>query len=150
MHEKISDRDDRLRQTDCGRALLSLLEHYGGTAELAAFIGVAQPVVTNWVMAGRASTQGAIEIARATGREREEFRPDLVGDQWDRPRGKRLSGAVEPRTEDAKLLVDLANQHGSTIAFCEAAAIKPSDYHTWKSRGRIPAIKLPSLLAMKR
>jgi len=150
MHEKISDRDERLRQTDAGRALLSLLDQYGGTAELSSFIGVAQPVVTNWVMAGRVSTQGAIEIARATGREREEFRPDLVGDQWDRPRGKRLSGAVEPHTADAKLLVELADQHGGTIQFCEASGIKLGDYHQWKSRGRIPAIKLPSLLAMKR
>ena len=53
-------------------------------------------------------------------------------------------------TGDAKLLVSLAKQYGSVSNLCAAAFCSVSDYHTWKSRGRIPAIKLPTLLSLQK
>lgn len=139
-----------LQQDDRGRALASVIAEFGSNAELARATGFRPAAVGMWIQRGYMSRRAAYTLAEATGREKEEFRPDLTAEEWAREFAGPVPG--EPplvTTQDAKLLVSLAKQFGSVKALCEAAFINVSDYHTYKSRGRIPAIKLPTLLSLK-
>lgn len=140
-----------LQQDDRGRVLASLIAEYGSAAALGRVVGVCQPAAALWVKRGYMSRRAAFTLAEITGREKEEFRPDLTAEEWAREFPGPNPG-VKPVaiTDDAKLLVNLAEQFGSVKDLCAAAFISVSDYHTYKSRGRIPAIKLPTLLSLQK
>lgn len=140
-----------LQKDDRGRALASLIAEYGTAAELARATGFRATAVAMWVQRGYMSRRAAYTLAEVTGREKEEFRPDLTAEEW----AKDFAGPVpgekpEVITQDAKLLVQLAKQYGSVKALCAAAFITVGDYHTYKTRGRIPAIKLPTFLSLQK
>ncbi len=138
-----------LQQDDRGRALASVIAEFGSSAALARATGFRPAAVGMWVQRGYMSRRAAYTLAEATGREKEEFRPDLSVEEWDRDFAGPIPGQPPvATTKDAKLLVKLAEQHGSVKGLCEAAFISVSDYHTWKTRGRIPAIKLPTLAGL--
>lgn len=142
---------ENLQKDDRGRALASLIEEYGSNAALGRATGFSAGAVAMWVQRGYMSRRAAFALAEVTGREKEEFRPDIPAEEWNR----QFAGPIPdsppiPWTKDAKLLVNLAKQYGSVKALCEAAQCKVSDYHTWKSRGKISAIKLPTLLGLKK
>lgn len=148
--ETREQRDARLSETDRGRALLAVLNEFGSNAALAKKAGVGASVVGIWVWRGFMSMRGAQELANSTGRERSEFRPDLSDSAWDRAFAGPVPGKKpECKTADSQLLVELAEKHGSVANLCEKAYITVGDYHTWKSRGRIPAIKYPTLVALR-
>lgn len=141
----------RLKETPEGSALLSLIEKYQTPASLAGVAGVAPQRVRQWIYDGRVSKQAAEQMADAVEMPKEQIRPDIPAADWIRkepdPKPVRVPVA---RNEDAKLLVALAEKYGSVRALCELAFCTPGDYHTWKTRGRIPAIKLPTLLALQK
>lgn len=140
-----------LQQDDRGRALASVIAEFGSNAELARATGFRPAAVGMWVQRGYMSRRAAYTLAEATGREKEEFRPDLSAEEWARDFAGPVPGQpAVATTKDAKLLVNLAEQFGSVKALCAAAFISVSDYHTYKSRGRIPAIKLPTLMGLKK
>lgn len=140
-----------LQQDDRGRALASLIAEYGSNAELARATGFKPTAVAMWVQRGYMSRRAAYTLAEVTGREKEEFRPDLSEVEWAREFAGPVPGQPPViSTQDGKLLVSLAKQFGSVKALCEAAYCSVSDYHTWKTRGRIPAIKLPTLLGLQK
>lgn len=140
-----------LQQDDRGRALASLIAEYGSAAALGREVGVCQPAAALWVKKGCMSRRAAVTLAEKTGRMKEEFRPDLTAEEWARDFAGPVPGAPPvATTQDAKLLISLAKQFGSVKALCSAAFISVSDYHTYKSRGRIPAIKLPTLLSLQK
>lgn len=130
--------------------MLSLLDEFTSQAAIAKVAGVDAPTVWKWFELGRMSRRGAIAMAEATGREKEEFRPDLMAKDWEmKISGRVPSQAAANDTADARLLVQLAEKYGSVRELCDLVSITVSDYHTWKSRGRIPAIKLPTLMAAR-
>lgn len=140
-----------LQQDDRGRVLASLIAEYGSAAELARATNFKPTAVAMWVQRGYMSRRAAYRLAEVTGRMKEEFRPDLSEAEWDQEfPGPNPGIKPVPTTQDAKLLVKLAKQFGSVKALCEAAFITVSDYHTYKSRGRIPAIKLPTFLGLQK
>lgn len=132
-------------------ALESLIKEYGSAAELGRVVGVSQPAAAMWVKRGYISRRAACTLAEITGRMKEEFRPDLSKEEWAHGFAGPVPGQPPvATTRDAKLLVNLAKQFGSVKDLCAAAFISVSDYHTYKSRGRIPAIKLPTLLSLQK
>ena len=140
-----------LQKDDRGRALASLIAEYGSNAELARATGFRRDAVGMWVQRGYISRRAAYTLEEVTGRMKEEFRPDLTAEEWAREFAGPVPGQPPVvTTQDAKLLVQLATQFGSVKALCAAAFITVSDYHTYKSRGRIPAIKLPTLLSLQK
>lgn len=142
---------ENLQKDDRGRVLASLIEEYGSNAALGRATGFSAGAVAMWVQRGYVSKRAAIRLADKTGRMKEEFRPDLSDAEWDQEFPGPNPG-IKPsnHTQDGVLLVRLAKQYGSVKALCEAAQCKVSDYHTWKSRGKISAIKLPTLLGLKK
>lgn len=142
---------DRLSQTKEGAALLAMVERHGTPAKFAEAIGVNPQWVRQWIYDGRISKAACADIAEAIGVTKEDLRPDLPASAWAvkvvTPKPDRQPVA---RTEDAKLLVRLAEQHGSVKDLCAKAFCTVGDYHTWKARGRIPAIKLPTFLALQK
>lgn len=140
-----------LQQDDRGRALASVIAEFGSNASLARATGFRPAAVGMWVQRGYMSRRAAYTLAEATGREKEEFRPDLSSEEWARDFAGPVPGSPPvAATQDAKLLVNLAKQFGSVKGLCAAAFISVSDYHTYKSRGRIPAVKLPTLLSLQK
>lgn len=140
-----------LQKDDRGRALASVIAEYGSSAALGRATGFGPAAVGMWIQRGYMSRRAAYRIAEATGRMKEEFRPDLSEAEWDQEfPGPNPGIKPEPTTQDAKLLVALADQFGSVKALCAAAFITVGDYHTYKTRGRIPAIKLPTMLALQK
>lgn len=142
---------ENLQKDDRGRVLASLIEEYGSNAALGRATGFSAGAVAMWVQRGYVSKRAAIRLADKTGRMKEEFRPDLSDAEWDQEfPGPNPGIKPSTHTQDGMLLVKLAKQYGSVKALCEAAQCKVSDYHTWKSRGKISAIKLPTLLGLKK
>jgi hypothetical protein len=140
-----------LQKDDRGLALASVIAEYGSNAELARATGFGPAAVAMWVQRGYMSRRAAYTLAEVTGREKEEFRPDLTAEEWARDFAGPVPGCPpKPTTADAKLLVSLAEQFGSVKALCAAAYCSVSDYHTWKTRGKIPLIKLPTLLELQK
>lgn len=151
MSESKQGRAKRLKKDDRGRVLLSLLDEFGSISGLARKASVSPQVVAHWVARGYVSVVGAMALAKTTGREKEEFRPDLSDAEWEQsPRGRRYGGLIESPKGDAKVLADLAEKYGGVSAFCERAGITIGNFHTWKSRGRIPAIKIPSIWELRK
>lgn len=142
---------ENLQKDDRGRVLASLIEEYGSNAALGRATGFSAGAVAMWVQRGYVSKRAAIRLADKTGRMKEEFRPDLSDAEWDQEfPGPNPGIKPSTHTKDGVLLVRLAKQYGSVKALCDAAQCKVSDYHTWKSRGKISAIKLPTLLGLKK
>lgn len=140
-----------LQQDDRGRALASVIDEYGSSAALARATGFRPAAVGMWVQRGYMSRRAAYTLAEATGRMKEEFRPDLTAEEWAREFAGPVPGTPPvAQTQDARLLIGLAKQFGSVKGLCAAAFCSVQDYHTWKSRGRIPAIKLPTLLSLQK
>lgn len=151
MRETIQQRDARLaRSSDCGRALLSVIREFGSSVLVAEKIGVNSTVVSTWVQHEKISMRGARLLADATGREKEEFRPDLSAKDWERKFPGPIPGKeVVSGTEDAKLLADLSHDFGSVTALCKKLDISVSIFHNWKSRGKIPARRREAVRALR-
>lgn len=64
------------------KALDALIEHMGGQASLARFLGVSRQSVNEWVSRGRISATAAIEVDKLTNGlfKREDLRPAVT--QW--------------------------------------------------------------------
>lgn len=151
MSTKISEATKaRLQETECGRVLLSLLDQFGDYPGIAKAAGVDNQTVRVWFYKGAISVRGAEKLAAATCIDRKVFRPDIADEAWDKGYPGPIPGH-KPRSQsaDAKLLVSLKAKFGTVAEVCRAAGIGVADYHLWKSRGRIPALKLPALLALK-
>lgn len=150
MRESLQDRNERLKNSgDCGRALLSVIEEFGSSVLVAEKIGVNSTVVSTWVQHEKISMRGARLLAEATGRKKEEFRPDLSAKDWERRFPGPVPGkAVVSGSEDARLLADLAHDLGGVAAFCKKLDISVSIFHNWKSRGKIPARRREAIRLM--
>lgn len=150
MRESLQNRNDRLSQTDCGRVLLSVINEFGSSVLVAEKIGLRSSVVGMWVQKEKISMRGARLLASVTGREKEEFRPDLTSKDWER----RYPGPIpgEPsvnEAEDVKLLVSAASNSGGVSALCEKLGIPVGIFHNWKSRGKIPARRREEVRALQ-
>jgi hypothetical protein len=151
MQESLEERAARLSIDARGTALLSLLLQHGNIGErIATKVGVSPQVVGRWIERGFISVRGAIALEGVTGKPKEYFRPDVSGDAWENPRGRAFGSVAEDKEPDSALLSELAASHGGTAELCRKAGITLGNYHTWKSRGRIPAIKLPVLLGLRK
>ncbi len=150
MRESIQQRNSRLAQAgDCGRALLSVINEFGSSVLVAEKIGVNSTVVSTWVQHEKISMRGAKLLAEATGREKEEFRPDLSSKDWERKFPGPIPG--QPAvidSEDAQLLADLAHDLGGVPVLCKKLDISISIFHNWKSRGKIPARQREAVKAL--
>lgn len=140
---------ERLSQTPEGRELLWQLSKCGTPAALAAKLKVEPQAVRQWIYAGAIPKSAAVAAAKILKVKPSTLRPDLPASAWV-VKVKEEKPAKEPteRTEDAKLLARLAVKLGSVKAVCEAAHCTENEFRTWKYRGRIPAIKLPTFLAL--
>ena len=138
----------RLEQTEEGRVLLALVESNGSPANLAAKLKVDPQSVRHWLYVGSIPKSAAIKAAAILKCKAQDLRPDLAADAWKIKVVKKPVREMIARTEDAKLLVSLADKFGSVKDLCAAAFCTPGEFHTWKTRGRIPAIKLPTFLAL--
>lgn len=150
MRESTERRNARLRKSGGrGRVLLALIEEFGSSVLLAEKIGVSSSVVGAWVSLGKISMRGANLLAEKLNRPREEFRPDLSAEDWDRAFPGPVPGKPAANdTDDAKLLVSLAQQSGGVPALCKKLDISISIFHNWKSRGKIPTRKRESVRAL--
>lgn len=152
MKKSIADKTiERLKLTDEGWALLELVNDHGSPADLARKLGVDPQAVRSWIYVGAIPKSAAIRAAKIIKVKPQDLRPDLPASAWV------VKKAVEKparqpvaRSDDARLLLTLADKYGSVKALCAAAFCTPGDYHTWKTRGRIPTIKLPTFLALQR
>ena len=152
MKKSIADKTiERLKLTDEGWALLELVNDHGSPADLARKLGVDPQAVRSWIYVGAIPKSAAIRAAKILKVKPQDLRPDLPASAWV------VKKAVEKparqpvaRSDDARLLLTLAEKYGSVKALCAAAFCTPGDFHTWKTRGRIPAIKLPTFLALQR
>lgn len=152
MKKSIAEKtSDRLMLTNEGCVLLELVMTHGSPADLARKIGVDPQAVRSWIYVGAIPKSAAIRAAKILKVKPQDLRPDLPTSAWV------VKKAVEKparqpvaRSEDARLLLTLAEKYGSVKALCAAAFCTPGDFHTWKTRGRIPAIKLPTFLALSR
>lgn len=140
---------ERLGQTQEGLALLGLLEKHGTPSDLAKKLDVDAQAVRQWVYAGAIPKGAAIKAASVLKIKAAALRPDLPASAWE-VKAEEEKPARKPvaRTEDARLLVALADKFGTVKDLCAAAHCTVSEFHTWKTRGRIPAIKLPTFLAL--
>lgn len=142
---------DRLSASPEGSALLNLITLCGTPAELAKRLDVHPQWVRQWIYDGKMSRQSAPLAAEVFGMTKEEIRPDVAPEEWIKKVVEKKPARVPiARNEDARFLVEMAEKYGSVKALCEAAYCTVGDYHTWKTRGRIPAIKLPTFLALNR
>lgn len=141
---------ERLHLTDEGRVLFNLVETHGSPAELARKLGVDPQAVRSWIYVGAIPKSAAIRAAKILKVKPQDLRPDLPASVWvvkkavEKPARQSVA-----RSEDARLLLALAEKYGSVKALCAAAFCTPGDFHTWKTRGRIPAIKLPTFLELQ-
>jgi DNA-binding transcriptional regulator YdaS (Cro superfamily) len=150
MRESLQQRNARLAQSgDCGRALLSVIQEFGSSVLLAEKIGVASTVISTWVQLEKISMRGARLLAEATGREKEEFRPDLSAKDWERKFPGPVPGQDSIKdSEDARLLADLAKKFGGVPRLCGVLGVSVSIYHNWKSRGKIPVRRRETIRAL--
>lgn len=140
---------ERLAQTLEGLALLNLLDKHGTPSDLAKKLKVDPQAVRQWIYAGAIPKGAAIAAAKALKVKAATLRPDLPASAWE-VKAEEEKPARKPvaRTDDARLLVALAEKFGTVKDLCAKAHCTVSEFHTWKTRGRIPAIKLPTFLAL--
>lgn len=152
MKKSIADKTaERLNLTDEGRVLLRLVETHGSPADLARKLGVDPQSVRSWIYVGAIPKTSAMRAAKILKVRAKDLRPDLPASEWvEKKVVEKPARESVARSSDARLLVELAGKYGSVKALCAAAFCTPGDFHTWKTRGRIPAIKLPTFLALQR
>lgn len=141
----------RLAETPQGKAFLDVLNKCDGSpAVLASRIGTYQQMVRNWVYKGEIPACWAQRVAKVMRVKVGAIRPDLPPGAWVEKAPEPPKAAPEPvaRTADAKLLVRVANKLGGVEEACRAIFCTVDQYRNWKSRGRIPAIKLPTVLEL--
>lgn len=151
MKKSIADKTvERLRMTTEGQVLIDLIAGYGSPVALARKLGADPQAVRSWIYVGAIPKLAAIRAAKILKVKPQDLRPDLPASAWV------VKKAVEKpvrepvaRSADARLLLTLAEKYGSVKALCAEASCTPGDFHTWKTRGRIPAIKLPTFLALQ-
>lgn len=152
MKKSIADKTaERLAASQEGCALLALVTTHGSPADLARKLGVDPQAVRSWIYVGAIPKSAAIRAAKILKVKPQDLRPDLPASAWAVKKAVEKP-AREPvaRSADARLLLTLAEKYGSVKALCAEASCTPGDFHTWKTRGRIPAIKLPTFLALQR
>lgn len=146
--EVLIEHQKKLGETDCGRVILSLLDQYGSKAEIARVANAAFSTVSKWFWEGKISRSGALALAQATGRMKEEFRPDLSSDDWR----KGICGTalghkiVDAPTADSMVIDRLAGKYGSITLAAAALGFTANDFNLWKSRRKIPAAHIRTLL----
>lgn len=140
---------ERLQLTEEGRVLLSLVESHGTPAMLAAKLKVDPQSVRHWLYVGSIPKGSVVSAAKVLKMKPQALRPDLPADTWKAKEVEKPAREPVARTDDAKLLVSLAKKFGGTKELCQAAMCTSAEFHTWKTRGRIPAIKLPTFLALQ-
>lgn len=147
MRETREERDQRLTAGgDRGKALLSLINDFGSSVLIAEKIGVSSSMVGAWISSGKISMRGATILAEKLGRTREEFRPDLTAEDWLRAFPGPIPGQPAiSETDDAKLLVSVAEKFGGTAALCQALNITIPTFHCWKTRGKIPTRRMAAV-----
>lgn len=152
MKKSIADKTaERLNLTSEGRVLLNLVETHGSPADLARKLGVDPQAVRSWIYVGAIPKSAAIRAAKILKVKPQDLRPDLPASAWVVKKAiEKPARQPVARSDDARLLLTLAEKYGSVKALCAAAFCTPGDFHTWKTRGRIPAIKLPTFLALQR
>lgn len=140
----------RLATTEQGSALLNLVSSVGSPASLAAKIGVPAQTVRQWIYKGEIPACHAPGVAKAMKTTPALLRPDLPKETWRKKEPAPEPVEREPlaRTEDARLLVRVANRLGGIAELCKEIGCTVDQYRNWKSRGRIPAIKLPTILGL--
>lgn len=144
MKETQDQRNQRLQDSGaCGQAILALIKEFGSSIVVAEKIGVTGSTFSMWASKGKISMRGATLLAEALGRRREEFRPDLSAEQWNRAfPGPAPGKPAEQSSDDAKLLASAAEKFGGTVALCASLGVTIQLYHCWKTRGKIPARRL--------
>lgn len=140
---------NRLNETPEGAALLSQIDRFHSPLQLADAMSIDPQWVRQWLYKGRMSRSGARLAEESIGVTKEAMRPDVDANGWDACPVEKVERPVVAKTEDARLLAGLAKKMGGVRAVCDAIGCTAGDFHTWKSRGRIPAIKLPTVLALK-
>ena len=149
MRESLQDRNKRLKRTAQGKVIIALLAEYGSSVALAKAAGVNPDSVARWIAEGKISMRGATSLAEATGRDRKEFRPDLSDADWPTAFPGPVPGAPPKNwTKDAKLLIKAAKKNGPVSALCESLGISVGNFHTWKTRGKIPAAHRAAIEAL--
>lgn len=68
--------------------LSQAVDAVGGVGKLAATIGVAQNVVSNWRKRGKVPAEHVLAIEAATGVSRHDLRPDVFGPAPTNPAGE--------------------------------------------------------------
>lgn len=136
--------------TDEGKVLRDLIVTHGSPADLANKLGFDPQAVRNWIYVGAIPMSAAIRAAKVLKVKPQSLRPDLPASAWV-PKKVVEKPVRQPvaRSSDARLLLALAEKYGSVKALCAEASCTPGDFHTWKTRGRIPAVKLPTFLALQ-
>ena len=152
MKKSIADKTaERLNLTSEGRVLLNLVETHGSPADLARKLGVDPQAVRSWIYVGAIPKSAAIRAAKILKVKPLDLRPNLPASAWVAKKAvEKPARQPVARSDDARLLLTLAEKYGGVKALCAAAFCTPGDFHTWKTRGRIPAIKLPTFLALQR
>lgn len=142
-------RNENMRNTPEGKALIDLLLKYPTARALADAIGVAPVIMWAAMRRGRVSRSVAILIEQNLGIKKEVMRPDLTEHDWaiGIP-GKQIGATPERNQYDQETLRLMAIHYGSVRSFCEAASIPISTFHTWNTRGRIAAWAIPRLCAL--
>lgn len=75
---------ERLRETEEGKSLASLIEQAGGRIALARALDIGVVQIDNWCARGRVSKEGAVIIGKCKHFKvtAEQMRPDLTKFQW--------------------------------------------------------------------
>jgi hypothetical protein len=146
QREKVAARNERLSKTPEGKALLDLVHRFDSRADMAKALGIQKGLIACWVNEGRISRAGAQLVSEKLMIDTSAMRPDLDAKAWEaKPPGRRINEKSAHDNHDQRLLISLADHYGSVIKFCAAAEVKPDQYRSWKSRGRIAAWVLPRL-----
>lgn len=142
MHEKLGG-------TPEGRALLGVIEAANGVGGLAEILDVSHQTVTNWVyLLRRVSRQGAIDIERTMGVNREDLRPDIK--DWNAPeRNYNLVDSLGDTPRGKGLLMVLERVKNSRKALSAMLGLSsPRIIQKWISHGYVPKRHVKKLLAM--
>ena len=140
-------RNDHLRNTPCGSALLDLLDTYPTYAELARKLGIKPRAISQCLIRGRASRNMARLAEEALGIPKEKVRPDISADGWTlgTPGIQPGRKAVRDGKDQLKLL-GMTAFFGSVRELCASTGIAVADYHRWMSRNKIPPAALERML----
>lgn len=146
---KISEREQALKATAPGRALLALIAEFPSKVEMSRALDIEPTLIQRWLTLGRVSRDGAKLIEQRLGVTKEKMRPDLDARSWEeKPRGPRIGAKADRDGADQRILAALSKHFGSVRKLCDALGIKIGDYHKWMSRNRIAAWAVPRICAL--